>query len=195
MIYSRCLNCGGPLPELPVAEGWRRYLVPALTLLVVLIVVMVVIVPAIHFSMTGGQVLSTAIGAITATPTPLPQYQIGQPVRSGDLQVTVTDAHAVNNQFNGKQFFIVTVSLQNYNANDTYTLSSADFVLADSGGTYYSPVDIQSKTSYALSPGTTGIATVDYILPLTTGHLRMLYMFPAATAAPGKDRTEVSFTL
>ena len=195
MIYSRCLNCGGPLPDLPQAEGWRRYLVPALTLLVALIVVIVVIIPAIHFSMTGGQVISTALGAITATPTPLPQYQIGQPVRSGDLQVTVMDAHAANNPFNGKQFYIVTVSLQNYNASDTYTLSAADFVLADSEGTYYSPLDIQSKTSYDLSPGTSSTATVDYILPLNTGNLRMLYMFPVATAAPGKARTEVAFIL
>ena len=195
MIYTRCLNCGGPLPEIPRAEGWRRFLVPAFTLLVVMIVVVVVIVPAIHYSMTGGQAFSTALGAITATPTPLPQYQIGQPVRSGDLQVMVTDARPGNNQFNGQQFYTVTVSLQNYNAIDTYSLAATDFALADSRGTYYSPLDIQSKTSYDLPPNTAGIATVDYIIPLNVGNLRLLYTFPAAITVPGKERTEVAFAL
>lgn len=195
MIYSRCLNCGGTLPELPQTEGWRRYLVPALTLLVVLIVVVAVIVPAIHYSMNGVQDFSTALGAITATPTPLPQYHIGQPVRSGDLLVNVTDARPSNNPFNGQQFYTVTLFLHNYNATDTYTLTLTDFILADSRGTYYSPLDIQSKTSYDLSPGTAGSATVDYIIPLNVGKLRLLYTFPAATAAPAKDRTEIAFAL
>ena len=197
MIYTRCINCGSPLPELPQHEGIRRYLVPAVVLLVVFIVLVLVIVPAIEYSMAGGHVLSTALGAITATPTPLPQYPLNQPVRIGDLQVTVTDARAGETQFNGNRFYTVTLTFQNYNASDTYTIAAADFALTDGKGIYYTPSGgIQSKPSYDLSPDTTGIASVVYIVPQNSDKMQLLYTFPSATAAaPDKGRTQVSFIL
>src|SRR5208283_3491562 len=103
-IYDRCLNCGTPLPEI-THPGMDRYLLPAL-----------------HISMASGRDLSTAINGVSATPTPVPEYQINKPARVGDLQVTVTDTRPGENQFNGKRFYTVTLSVQNFNSNDTYTL-------------------------------------------------------------------------
>jgi hypothetical protein len=173
----------------------RRYLIPAIVILVVLVVVVVLIIPAIHYSMESGRIFSTAIDGVTASPTPVPQYPLDQPARAGDLQVTVMGSRPGVNQFNGERFYTVTISVQNFNSNETYTLSAADFSLTDAGGNYYTPLGIQSKTSYDLLPNTTGIADLVYIVPLGADKLRMLYTFPVATAAPSAERTEVAFSL
>jgi hypothetical protein len=195
VFYDHCLNCGTPLPPITQPKGIKTYLVPAVVVVFVILVSVFLVIPAVHYSMTGGQALSTAINGVTASPTPAPQYHIDQPARVGDLQVTVTDARAGANQFNAKRFYTVTLALQNFNAGDTYTLSAADFTLTDAGGNYYSSSGIQSQPSYDLLPGT--VATVDlvYIVPVNADKLRVLYLFPAATAAPGEGRTEVAFAL
>ncbi|MFZ0181531.1 MAG: DUF4352 domain-containing protein [Methanoregula sp.] len=172
-----------------------RYLLPAIIVVMVVLVTGFLIIPALHISMASGRDLSTAINGVSATPTPVPEYQINQPARVGDLQVTVTDTRPGVNQFNDKRFYTVTLSVQNFNSNDTYTLSATDFTLADARENYYSSLGIQSKPSYDVLPGTTGVVDLVYIVPLSADKLRLLYTFPASTAAPGQSQTEVAFVL
>ena len=150
-IYDRCLNCGTPLPEI-THPGMDRYLLPAIIVVMVVLVTGFLIIPALHISMASGRDLSTAINGVSATPTPVPEYQINQPARVGDLQVTVTDTRPGVNQFNDKRFYTVTLSVQNFNSNDTYTLSATDFTLADARENYYSSLGIQSKPSVRCTP-------------------------------------------
>ncbi|MGB9221275.1 DUF4352 domain-containing protein [Methanoregula sp.] len=193
-IYDRCLNCGTPLPEI-THPGMDRYLLPGIVVVMVVLITGVLIIPALHISMASGRDLSTAINGVSATPTPVPEYQINQPARVGDLQVTVTDTRPGENQFNGKRFYTVTLSVQNFNSNETYTLSATDFTLTDAGENYYSSLGIQSKPSYDILPGTTGVVDLVYIVPLSADKLRLLYTFPASTAAPGESQIEVAFVL
>ncbi|HVP97199.1 DUF4352 domain-containing protein [Methanoregula sp.] len=194
-IYDHCMNCGAPLPAIPEPQGFRPYIAPVVVVAIVILVTVFILVPAIHYSMAGGQILSTAISGVTATPTPIPRYPLDQPARVGDLQLTVTDARPGINQFNSQRFYTVTVSIQNFNATDIYTLSATDFILTDASGTYYSPLGIQSKTTYDALPGTNRLADLVYIVPLNVTDMRLLYTFPVATAAPGLGRTEVAFVL
>jgi|GEM_PF-1399177 len=194
-IYDHCLNCGAPLPAIPAPDRFRPYIVPAVGIVIVVLVVVFILVPAIHYTMAGGQVLSNVIGGVTASPTPLPLYPVNSPVRAGDLQVTVTEARPAVNQFNSQRFYTVTVAIQNFNVTDTYSLSAADFILVDAKGNYYYPLGIQSKTAYDAPPGTTGLADLVYLIPVDVTDLKLLYTFPVATAAPGAGRTEVAFSL
>ncbi|WP_424713344.1 hypothetical protein [Methanoregula sp.] len=86
-----------------------RYLLPAIIVVMVVLVTGFLIIPALHISMASGRDLSTAINGVSATPTPVPEYQINQPARVGDLQVTVTDTRPGVNQFNDKRFYTVTL--------------------------------------------------------------------------------------
>ena len=193
-IYDHCLNCGTPLPEIRQPQGIQKYILPAVMVLIAVLLIGFLIIPALHISMASGRVFSTDIDGVTASPTPV-TYQINQPVRMGDLQITVTGVRPGVNQFNAKRFYTVTLSLQNFNADDTYTLSATDFALTDAGGNYYSSSGIQSQPSYDLLPNSIAIVDLVYIVPVNARNLRILYLFPAATATPGEGRTEVAFVL
>jgi len=189
------MNCGASLPALPKQQGLRPYIAPVVVVAVVILVTVFLLVPAIHYSMAGGRILSTVISSVTATPTPLPRYLPNQPARVGNLQVKVTATRPGINQFNNQRFYTVTVGIQNFNATSIYTLSATDFILTDASGTYYSPLGIQSKTSYDALPGANRLADLVYIVPLNDTDMRLLYTFPGTTALPGLGRTEVAFVL
>jgi hypothetical protein len=164
-------------------------------IILVVIIAGVILVPALLYSVTSGRIISTAIHSTPLSQNQFPQFEINQPARVGDIQVTITGDHLGLEQFNGDRFYTVTVSVQNFNSEQTYTLSATDFILTDSRGNYYNPLGIQSKTSYDALPGQIGTADLVYIIPQGTTNLRLLYAFPPDTAAPGEERSEVAFIL
>jgi len=194
-IYDNCLNCGTPLPDIPRPQGARKYLVPLLVVALIAIVTFIVVIPALHYSATGGTIVSTAIKSVTQSPTPSGTYAVKQPARLGDLELTVLGGHSGTNQFNGQRFYTVSVSIQNFNNNDTYTLSATDFILSDTAGNYYDPMGIQSKTSYDAMPGQTGTVDLVYIIPQGEDKFQLLYTFPETVVPAGGSRTEVAFLL
>ena len=181
-IYDHCLNCGTPLPEITKPQGMKRFLLPVFVVVFVVIVAAVVVVPALHYSLTSGRIISTAISSTPLSQDQIPQYELNQPARAGDLQVNITGDHLGEVQFNGDRFYTVIISVQNFNSEETYTLSASDFILTDNEGNYYNPLGIQSKTSYDALPNQTGTADLVYIIPQGTNNLRLLYTFPPDTA-------------
>jgi hypothetical protein len=152
------------------------------------------VIPALHLSMTTGRNLSAAISSGVSSPTPVPGYEINEPVRNGDLQVMITQARAGQNTFNAGRFYMVTACIQNFNRDTTISIPSGDFVLADSLGNYYYSTGIGSKVSYDALPGTTGTVDLIYIIPQDAQGLRVLYTFPVSLV-PGAGRHEVAFVL
>jgi hypothetical protein len=152
------------------------------------------VIPALHLSMATGMNMSAAISSAVTSPTPLPRYETNQPVRDGDLQVIITQAHAGQNTLSAGRFYTVTVSIQNFNRDTSISIPSGDFVLTDSRGNYYYSTGIGARVSYDALPGTTGPVDLVYIIPLDAQGLQVLYTFPASSV-PGAVRHEVAFIL
>jgi hypothetical protein len=193
-IYEHCIKCGGPLPLKTPPHEIKKYLTPAIILVFLVLVGVYLVIPALHLSAATGMNMSAAISSGAAAPTPVPRYEINEPVHDGDLQVTITQAHAGQNTFNAGRFYTVTASIQNFNRDTIISIPSGDFVLTDSRGNYYFSTGIGSKVSYDAQPGTTGTVDLVYIVPQNAEGLRVLYTFPASSV-PGAGRHEVAFIL
>jgi hypothetical protein len=193
-IYEHCIKCGGPLPLKTPLHKVKKYLIPAIVLVLLILVGIYLVIPVLHLSVATGMNMSAAISSGAASLTPVPCYDINEPVRDGDLQVMITQARAGQNTFNAGRFYTVTASIQNFNQDTTISIPSGDFVLADSRGNYYYSTGIGSKVSYDALPGTTGLADLVYIVPQDAQGLRVLYTFPVSLV-PGAGRHEVAFVL
>jgi len=193
-IYEHCIKCGGPLPLKTSPHEIKKYLVPAIVLVFLILVGVYLVIPALHLSMATGMNMSAAISSDAASPTPVPRYETNEPVRDGDLQVMITQAHTGENTFNAGRFYTVTACIQNFNRDTTISIPSGDFVLADSHGNYYYSTGIGSRVSYDALPGTTGTVDLVYIIPKDAQGLRVLYTFPVSLV-PGAGRHEVAFLL
>jgi len=191
-IYDRCIKCGGPLPAAAKSEWVKRYLLPAIVLVIAVIAVVYLVIPTLHLSAATGRNLSAAISS--GSTASVPQYDIGQPARYGDLQVAVNQVRTGDETVNNGRFLTVTVSIENFNNASSATVRAGDFVLTDDSGNYYTPTGIGSKVSYEALPGTAGITDLVYFVQKDAGTYQMLYTFPE-TSGTLTGTHEVAFNL
>jgi len=191
-IYTHCIRCGTPLTEPAHSTDTLKTVLSIVVIVIVAFTVLYLAIPALHFSAASGRNMSKAISSEIASPSPVPEYPVNQPVRYGNLQVTVTQVRQGDDTFNSGRFCIVTISVQNMARDTAYSLPAGDFVLADAKGNYYYSTGIGSKVSYDAGPKTSGTADLVYIVPRDAEDLRLYYTFPASSE-PEAGRQEVSF--